>query len=161
MGCRIAAVLLAIAFALPASASTLVWDVLNPAWDESDQSGLQSFADIDGSGVDIDVFYTDNMFDNNSVPDIYSAADAPSPEINGTLRFTNDRNGVIEPTTVTIVFSEEVFIDAASVVSLSVIIGLQENAVVEAQDAQGNLVAATNSTSSSSSRKTSRTSTRS
>lgn len=143
MRCRVAAVLLMLAFAFPASAATLVWDALNPAWDEFDQSGLQSFANVDGSGVDIDVYYTDNMFDNNSVPNIYEVPYAPSPEIEGTLRFTNDRAGLLEPTTVTIVFSEEVFIDAASAVSLSVIVGLQENLLVEALDAQGNLVAAT------------------
>jgi hypothetical protein len=140
---RVAAVLLMLAFAFPANAAMLVWDALNPAWDDLDQSGLQSFANVDGSGIDIDVHYTDNMFSNNSVPNIYHAPHAPSPEIEGTLRFTNDRDGILEPTTVTIVFSEAVFIDAASAVSLSLIVGLQENLVVEALDAQGNLVAAT------------------
>ena len=143
MRCRIAALLLSLAFALPASAATIDWDALNPAWDATDQSGQQSFANIGGSGVDIVVRYSDNMFDNNSVPDIYTPLTAPSPEIVGTLRFTNDRDAPLTPTWVTILFSEAIFIDEASAVSLSMVHGFQENLVVEATDIYGGLVAAT------------------
>jgi len=143
MRCRIAALILTLAFAFPASAARIDWDALAPAWDDTDQSGSQSFSNVDGSGVDIEVQYSDNMFDNNSVPNIYTAATSPSPEIEGTLRFTNDRDAPFTATSITIVFSEEVFIDAASAVSLSTIFGRPENLVVEAMNAAGALVAAT------------------
>jgi hypothetical protein len=140
---RIAALILTLAFALPASAAKIDWDALVPGWDDTDTSGSQSFTNVDGSGVDIEVRYTSNMFDNNSVPNLYTAATAPSPEIEGTLRFTNDRSAPFTPTSVTIVFSEDVFIDAVTAVSLSTIFGRPENLVVEAMNAAGALVAAT------------------
>jgi len=96
---------------------------------------------VDGSGVDMTVSYTDNMFDNNSVPNIYTPATAPSPEIVGTLRFTNDRQTLL-PTSVTITFSEDVFLSSLGTVSLSIISGKQENMIVEAFDALGQPVLA-------------------
>jgi hypothetical protein len=101
---------------------------------------LQSFLDVDGSGIDIDVSYSDNMWDDNSVPVIYDSSSAPIPEIEGSLRFTNDQDGVIEPTNVTITFSEEVFLTEVFALSLSVIGYRQEHMVVEAFDANGGSV---------------------
>lgn len=138
--------LLSVGFlASSAQAATIDWTALDPAWDDTDTSGSQSFTNVDGSGVDIIVSYTDNMFDRNSVPDIYTAATAPSPEIIGTLRFTNDRSRdpFILGTAVTITFSEDVFLNDLGTVSLSTILGLQENMVIEAFDAAGNSVLAT------------------
>jgi hypothetical protein len=139
----IAAGILTLAFAFPASGAMIDWDALVPGWDDTDASGSQSFANVDGSGIGIEVQYTSNMFDNNSVPNLYTPANSPSKEIIGTLRFTNDRTGPLDPTSITIIFSDDVFIDAVSAVSLSTIFGRSENLVVEAMDAFGNLVAAT------------------
>lgn len=138
-------VILALWFSSAAYATTLDWTALNPAWDDTDISGQQSFLDIGGSGVDISVSYTDNMFSNNSVPNIYGDASAfspsPSPEILGALRFTNDRVTLLE-TSVTIVFSQDVLISDLGTVSLSIINGRQENIVVEAFDSLGSVVLA-------------------
>ena len=68
---------------------------------------------------------------------------APSPEIVGTLRFTNDRETPLLGTAVTISFSEDVFINDLGTVSLSIILRRQENMVVEAFDAFGAAVFAT------------------
>ncbi len=125
-----------------AGASTIDWSALVPAWDENSAASSQSFANVDGSGVDITVSYTDNMFDNNSVPNIYMLPAAPSPEIVGTLRFTNDRLTLL-PTSVTITFSEDVFLSSLGTVSLSIIGGKQENMIVEAFDRLGQPVLAT------------------
>jgi hypothetical protein len=138
----IAALLTSLALALPAGASTIDWEGLVPAWDDTDQSGSQSFLDVDGSGVDITVDYTDNMFDRDSVPNIYGP-EAPTAQIMGSLRWTNDRDAPYEPSSITITFSEDVYIDLVTVVSLSTIAGLNENLVVEARDQSGMLVAAT------------------
>ena len=126
-----------------AQATTLEWTALDPPWDDLDTSGQQVFNDVDGSGVDVTVAYTDNMFDRNSVPNIYTVDTAPSPEIVGTLRFTNDRETPLLGTAVTISFSEDVFINDLGTVSLSIILRRQENMVVEAFDAFGAAVFAT------------------
>jgi len=125
-----------------AQGATIDWMNLDPAWDDSDTSGQQVFLDVDDSGVDVAVSYTDNMFDRNSVPDIYTTDTAPSPEIVGSLRFTNDRDTLLG-TQITITFSEDVFITDLGAVSLSIIAGSQENLVVEGFDAFGNAVHAT------------------
>jgi hypothetical protein len=124
-----------------AQGATLDWANLDPGWDDLDTSGQQVFVDVDGSEVDVAVSYTDNMFDRNSVPNLYTAATAPSSEIIGTLRFTNDRVTLLE-TAITITFSEDVFISDLGTVSLSTIQGIQENLVVEAFDGSGNAVLA-------------------
>jgi len=125
-----------------AQAATIDWMNLAPGWDDLDSSGQQVFLDVDGSRVDVAVSYTDNMFDRNSVPDIYTADTAPSPEIIGSLRFTNDRDTLLG-TQITITFSEDVFITDLGAVSLSTIAGRQENLVVEGFDVFGNAVLAT------------------
>jgi PEP-CTERM motif len=125
-----------------AQASTIDWTGLDPAWDDTDTSGQQSFSNVDGSGIDITVAYTDNMFDNNSVPNLYTTDNSPTAGIVGTLRFTNDRDTLLE-TAVTISFSEAVFIDEMGTVSLSTIGRRQENMIVEAFDANGAAVFAT------------------
>ncbi len=136
------ALMLAAAIPRAAQATTLDWSGLDPAWDDLDTSGRQDFSDVDGSGIDISVSYTDNMFSRNSVPDIYTADFAPSPEIIGSLRFTNDR-ATLRETSVAITFSQDVFISDLGTVSLSTIFGQQENIVVEAFDALGASVLAT------------------
>lgn len=135
--------LAATTWAPAAQALVLDWTALDPAWDDTDTSGSQTFLGVDGSGVDVTISYTDNMFDNDSVPNIYDGATAPTPEIEGTLRFTNDRTPVLLPTTVTITFSEDVYIDDLSTLSLSTINGLQEVMVLEAFDVTGAPVLAT------------------
>jgi len=126
-----------------AQATTLEWTALDPAWDDLDTSGQQVFSNVDGSGVDVTVSYTDNMFDRNSVPDIYTVDNSPSPEIVGTLRFTNDRDAPLLGTAVTISFSEDGFINDLGTVSLSIILRRQENMVVEAFDLAGEAIFAT------------------
>jgi PEP-CTERM motif len=128
-----------------AQASTIDWTGLDPAWDDTDTSGQQSFSNVDGSGIDITVAYTDNMFDNNSVPNLYTTENAPTAGIAGTLRFTNDRRdrASVMATAVTISFSEAVYIDEMGTVSLSTIHNKQENMIVEAFDANGAAVFAT------------------
>jgi hypothetical protein len=125
-----------------AQAATIDWMNLDPGWDDLDSSGEQVFLDVDGSWVDVAVSYTDNMFDRNSVPDIYTTDTAPSPEIIGSLRFTNDRDTLLG-TQITITFSEDVFITDLGVASLSTIAGRQENLVVEGFDVFGNAILAT------------------
>jgi len=136
------ALILAAALPETAEATTLDWLGLDPAWDDMDTSGQQDFSDVGGSGIDISVSYSDNMFSRNSVPDIYTADFAPSSEIVGSLRFTNDRDTLRE-TTVTITFSQDVLITDLGTVSLSTILGQQENIIVEALDASGVAVLAT------------------
>lgn len=131
----VALLFLSLSLATTAQALTLDWSAIG--WDDTDTSGQQTFLNVDGSRVDVTVSYTDNMFDNDSVPNIYDAATAPLPSIEGTLRFTNDRTPVLEPTSVTITFSEDVFVSTLSTLSLSVINGFRENMVVEAFDAAG------------------------
>lgn len=128
--------------AAAAQGATLDWMNLSPGWDDLDTSGQQVFLDVDGSGIDVQVSYTDNMFDRNSVPDIYTTNTAPSPEIIGSLRFTNDRDTLLE-TQISITFSQDVFINDLGAVSLSTILGRQENLVVQAFDGSGNAVLAT------------------
>jgi len=110
-------------------AFTIDWDTIG--WDDTDVSGSQAFNNVDGSDVDILVSYTDNMF--GGVPNIYiDGTPSPPPEVIGKLRFTNDRDGILEATTVTIAFSELVFIDELRTLSLSFNVGLQENMIVQA-----------------------------
>ena len=48
------------------SALTLDWTEIG--WDPADTSGLQLFANVDGSGIDLAVSYTLNGFFNDGVP---------------------------------------------------------------------------------------------
>jgi hypothetical protein len=141
----LATILLAASFcvASAAQAFTLDWTALIPEWDRSDTSGSQIFIDVDGSGIDITVSYSANMWDNNSVPELYDSVLSPTDEILGTLRYTNDRTPEFTETVITIAFSESVIIQEMGTVSLSIIQGRQENAVVQAFDSSGAGVLAT------------------
>ena len=131
-------VALALGLAAPAGAFVIDWDQL--VIDNIDEPGLNfTVNDVDGSGVGFTAQYSNNMFGQSGFPDIYSAADAPTGEIAGTLRFTNDRDNPIQRTSVTLTFTEAVLLDT-SVVSHSIILDRQEHSVVEAFDAMGNLV---------------------
>lgn len=141
------AAFLATSLASPSHASSLDWETLG--WNPADVSGSQSFMNVDGSGVDVTVDYSTFMWDGT--PDVYGPDPdfALPPDVLGSLRFTNDMDptGGIQPTNVTITFSEEVFIDAASLVSLSIIWDRwQEHGVVEAFDGMGAPVAASSYT---------------
>lgn len=131
----------------PSQAFQIDWEALDPPFDDTDTSGLQFFADVDGSAIDLTLTHSDNMWDNNSVPTIYdlgAGPPGPTPQIQRTLRLTNDQEGVIEPTHVTLTFSEAVLLDHFEIVSLSVIEGQwQEHVMVEAFDADGLPVPAT------------------
>jgi len=129
---------LALGLAAPAGAVLIDWDQITI--DNIDEPGLNfTVNDVGGSGVGFTAQYSANMFGQSGFPDIYSAADAPTGEIAGTLRFTNDRDNPIQRTNITLEFTEAVTLDT-SVVSHSIILNRQEHSVVEAFDAMGNLV---------------------
>jgi hypothetical protein len=131
---------LTLCVAAPAGAVLIDWDQLTI--DNLDEPGLNfTVNDVDGSGVGFTAQYSNNMFGQAGFPDIYSATDAPTGEIAGTLRFTNDRTNPIQRASVTLTFTEAVLLDT-SVVSHSIILNMQEHSVVEAFDAMGNLVLA-------------------
>ncbi len=107
-----------------ANAATLNWDELgwnanynraNDTYDSTD-SGT-TFMNIDGSGVDVTVEYSDNMW--NGEPNLYENHPLGST-YNGTLRFTNDTS-TKENTWLKLTFSEAVYIDEISLGSLSTI----------------------------------------
>jgi hypothetical protein len=123
-------------------ALTVDWETIG--WDPNDTSGAQVFTNVDGSGVDLTVTYSDNMFYNNSVPLLYTDRTAPTDEIVGSLKFTNDNRAIFQPTNVTLTFSEDIFIDRADLISHSIVsTNYQEHTRVSPRDAQGNLIAAT------------------
>ncbi|MDJ0737812.1 MAG: PEP-CTERM sorting domain-containing protein [Nostocaceae cyanobacterium] len=96
-----------------ANAATFNWN--NVGWSTSTASGT-TFNNVDSSGIDITVEYSDNMWDGT--PGIYSAHPL-GDTYEGTLRFTNDTSRPLENTWVKLTFSEAVYIDETWVGSLS------------------------------------------
>lgn len=133
----------AMLIALPASAFTIDWDELAPTVDLTEP--IQNYADVDGSGVDITLEISQNMWDQGA-PAFYDALTAPVPEAAGSIRITNDRDALIEETSLTVSFSEAILIDSFSVFAISIVGASewQENVTVEARDGNGDLVFATN-----------------
>lgn len=128
------------------AASVLDWEAVG--WVDGAASP-QLFLNVDGSGVDISVSYTSNMWDGT--PNVTANPDpAPvPPEQDGLLRFTNDRDPVVERTTVSILFSQPVLIDSVGMESISIIQNaFQEHVFIEAFDALDAPVLATSYTTS-------------
>ena len=125
--------------ASPGHALTVAWDTIG--WDPNDTSGSQTFVDVDGSGIDVVVSYSDNMFYNSSVPLLYDSRNSPTDEILGSLKFTNDVSSNATPTNVTLTFSQNVSIENTFMVSHS-IVRSQEHTLVEAFNEFGAPVAA-------------------
>lgn len=124
-----------------AGALNIDWETIG--WDPNDTSGSQTFANVGGSTIDMTVTYSDNMFFNDSVPLLYTQATAPTDEIVGSLKFTNDKRPLLEHTNVTLTFSEDIFIDEAKLFSHSIVAtNFQEHSLVSARDALGNLIEA-------------------
>lgn len=105
-----------------------------PGWTGS---ATQNFTNAAGSGVDLSVTASTNMWDG--LPNVYGG-DAPAPGMAPALRFTNNSGGA--PTTLTFTFSAPVTVSAFTVGSLSSIGTNWENATVTAFDASNNAVAA-------------------
>ncbi|MCA9924616.1 MAG: carboxypeptidase regulatory-like domain-containing protein, partial [Anaerolineales bacterium] len=111
--------------------------------------GTQSFTNVDGTGVDIDVNYSGFTLDDDS-PYIYET-NAPVPPLQTSLRWSNngDDNGIsapgtaFGPTYMEFVFSQPVLIDSFMVGSLSELLNRFEWAVVTAYDEFDNPVLAT------------------
>ena len=124
------------------SALTLDWTEIG--WDPTDTSGLQEFSNVDGSGIDVAVSYTLNGFFNDGVPLLYTDQSAPEDEIVGSLKFVNQRVGApTAPVTITLTFSEDVFIYHATLFSHSILeTNHQEHSIVVARDLAGTAIAA-------------------
>ena len=123
------------------NAFTLDWTTIG--WNPNDTSGLQEFANVDGSGIDLAVSYTLNAFLNDGVPLLYTEATSPTDEILGSLRFLNQTSDPTTPVTVTLTFSQDIFIDQAFLYSHSIIgANRQEHSVVVARDVAGSAIAA-------------------
>ncbi len=128
-------------FASQSAALSVDWSAIG--WDDGDVSGTQLFSDVDGSGIDLTVSYTTTMFYNDGVPLVYDAEASPNSEIEGSLKFTNDRAPGIAPTTVTLTFSEDVLIREAVLYSHSIVgTRYQEYTEVVARDVAGTAIAA-------------------
>lgn len=131
----------------PVFAAFVDWPAIG--WNDAGPAGpaTQSFTNVDGTGIDLDVTYSGNMWDG--VPNIYAAA-APVPPLETALRWTNNQgdtggapgtaNG---PSTMELVFSEPVLLDEFTVGSLSLIGTRYEWAEVRAFDNDDNLLLVT------------------
>jgi hypothetical protein len=104
-----------------ADAATLNWKnlgwsetYLNNKYDSTDSGSI--FTNVDGSGVDVRVEYSDNMW--NGDPNLYKNHPLGSA-YDDSLRFTNNTSGSADKTWVKLTFSEAVYIDEAWVGSLS------------------------------------------
>ena len=113
-----------------AQAASLNWYDL---WDTSSTESSRTFGDVDGSGIDINVEYSTNMFwstqnegrvnlYDNGTPQKNALNDThPLDQYDGILRMTNDRTDNPESTFVKLTFSEAVYLDEFWVGSLSTI----------------------------------------
>jgi len=111
-----------------AQAASLNWYDL---WDTSSTESSRTFGDVDGSGIDINVEYSTNMFwstqnegrvnlYDNGTPQKNALNDThPLDQYDGILRMTNDRTDNPESTFVKLTFSEAVYLDEFWVGSLS------------------------------------------
>lgn len=120
----------------------------------------QSFTNVASSGVNIDIYYSQNMFDQVAidVPNLYGGEAGPNPDGrttgSTTLRFTRDytdnyvhaTNGSVRsPMTIVASFSEPVFLNEYIIGSLSRVGTNSENVVVRAfdgPDATGSVIKA-------------------
>ena len=110
--------------------------------------GQQTFGNVAGSGLNMTVYYSQNMTgigglsDGSNVgPSLHGPAGSgalagPNPDRRVTgpwaLRMTSDRNGAITPTTMGVSFSEPVFIDSVIVGGISTVLGKPEHALFRA-----------------------------
>lgn len=130
-----------------ALAASFNW--VDVGWDPSITASGTTFFDVDGSGVDVTVSYSDNMWDG--IPDLYDASHpAGMGTYDGSLRFTGtgyargDLDGPSDSTFVTLEFSQDINIDQLWAGSLSNIRGsTPEWMSVSAYSANEDLVAAT------------------
>ena len=156
-------VLLVCAFVLfgtqSAQAQTIDWTTIGGSgWDDAGPAGpaSQSFTNVDGNGTDIDISYSGQMWDNQSVPNIYANATsgsigAPLPVLANTLRWTNNRDDAAGmpgdtdgPSKLTIDFSTPVLLSDFAISSLSMLPsdGRYEWIQVRAFDSEDNLIVA-------------------
>ncbi len=116
----------------------------------------QSFVNIDGSGVNLSVSYSGNMWDNNSVPNVYGAtAPLPVVEFQKALRWTNNTSdtggapgAANGPTSITMVFDSPVLLNNFTVISLSRIGEKYEWMQIRAYDVDNNILIADQTLSS-------------
>ncbi|MCP5099966.1 MAG: hypothetical protein GY943_30805, partial [Chloroflexi bacterium] len=132
----------------PVFAATIDWAAIG--WNDAFVPGpptTQSFTNVDGSGIDMDVFYSGNMWDGQPV--VYAGA-APVPPLATSLRWTNNTadaagaDGAADgPSFMTLTFANPVYLDDLTVGSLSELTGRFEWAEVRAYDEGNNLLIAT------------------
>ena len=113
-----------------AQAATLNWYDL---WDTSSTASSRTFGDVGGSGINVNVEYSTNMYwstQNNGRVNIYDNGTPqknvlndthPLDQYDGILRMTNDRSDDPESVFVKLTFSEAVHLDEFWVGSLSTI----------------------------------------
>ena len=144
-------------------AETVDWTVIPRAgggagWNDSTPFGpaTQSFVNIDGSDVNLSVSYSGNMWDNNSVPNVYGAtAPLPVVEFQKALRWTNNTSdtggapgAANGPTSITMVFDSPVLLNNFTVISLSRIGEKYEWMQIRAYDVDNNILIADQTLSS-------------
>ncbi len=124
-----------------AQAATLRW---HDIWDTNSTKSSRTFGNVDGSGLDINVEYSTNMYwsqqnegrlniYDNGTPQKNALNDShPLDQYDGILRITNDRSQNPKSTFVKLTFSEAVNLDEFWVGSLSTIGNAREWASVSA-----------------------------